>query len=136
MKKSLLKVASIVFIIFTIAIFLYLVFKTTYSSDTIQFSVEGKQYHLLVAKNQQEWEKGLMNVKKLDNADGMLFVFPDKKERTFWNMNTLMDLTLYWMSDTDVIGTSFLPSIEKSGGTITVNSPSAVNYVVEIPVKN
>lgn len=97
----------------------------------ISYSVQGKKYILLTAKTPQEWEKGLMYVRKLDNADGMIFIFPGKEVRSFWNKNTYLDLDLYWIDDDKVIGKSFLPSVEKQG-IATVTSLSPVNKVIEI----
>ncbi len=71
---------------------------------------------------------------KLDGADGMMFLFPDKKVRSFWNKNTFMDLRLYWLDNNVIIGESFLPSIEKSKEIITVISPKEVNKVIELPL--
>jgi uncharacterized membrane protein (UPF0127 family) len=100
---------------------------------TIPYTLEGKKYLLLTARTPQEWQIGLMNIKKLDNADGMIFIFPDKKVRTFWNQNTYLNLELYWLDDNEVVGKSLLPSIEKQG-IITVTSPVPVNKVIELVV--
>ena len=59
-----------------------------------------------------------MNVRVLPSFDGMVFEFPDRQYRTFWNKNTYMDLDLYWMNDDVVVGKSVLPSIEHSSLTI------------------
>ncbi len=90
-------------------------------------------YKLLVADNPEKWKKGLMNFRKLDGVDGMIFIFPDKQYRTFWNGDTFMNLDLYWIDGDKVVGKSFLPSIEKSKEIINVYSPKEVNKVVELP---
>jgi uncharacterized membrane protein (UPF0127 family) len=97
---------------------------------TISYTLEGNEYMLLIAKTPQEWEKGLMGISELNNADGMVFLFPDKRVRTFWNKKTYLDLDIYWIKDNKVVGKSFLPSIEK--GAVTVTSPSKVNKVIEV----
>lgn len=98
---------------------------------TIPYNLQGKQYMLLSAKTPQEWEKGLMDIRKLDNADGMIFIFPNKEVRSFWNKNTYLNLDLYWIDDDKVIGKSFLLSVEKAG-IVSVSSLSPVNKVIEI----
>lgn len=95
-------------------------------------TIEGKNVNLLVADNSTEWTVGLMNRKTLKEADGMVFIFPDKQMRTFWNMNTLMDLHVVWMDGNRVIGTSELPSIEKTKQVVTVSSPAQADKVVEL----
>ncbi len=104
-----------------------------------KYLIENKNYCLLTASNQEQWQKGLMfykNKKELKGADGMIFIFPEKQIRSFWNKNTYLDLDVYWIDENKVIGKSFLPSIEKSKETITVKSPKSVNKVIELPVKN
>jgi uncharacterized membrane protein (UPF0127 family) len=102
------------------------------SVNTVTYNLEGKQYRLLVAKTPEEHQKGLMYFRKLDNADGMIFLFDDKNYRTFWNKNTLMDLDVYWIDDDKVIGKDYLPSVEKSKNIVTISSPKLANKVIEL----
>lgn len=107
--------------------------KDRYKNFSItSYNLGRKDYKLLVADTPEKWEKGLMFFEKLDGVDGMIFIFPDKQVRTFWNKNTLMDLDLYWMDGEILIGKSFLPSIEKSKEIIAVNSVKPVNKVIEL----
>jgi len=62
----------------------------------------------------------------------MVFRFQDQETRNFWNKNTFVDLKLYWMLDGEAIGTSDLPSIERSQDIVTVFSPGPADTVVEI----
>ncbi len=74
--------------------------------------IEGKQLRLILATDPKQWSQGLMYLKKKpDDYDGMIFLFGSAAPRTFWNMNTYVDLKLYWMRDGRIIGTSSLPSI-------------------------
>lgn len=100
----------------------------------ISYTLENKTYRLLVADTEERWTKGLMDVRVLENLDGMMFVFPTKERKTFWNERTLMDLTLVWLDGDRVVGKSKLPSIEKKG-RVTVTSPKPVNAVIELVVK-
>ncbi|PIY72292.1 hypothetical protein COY87_01775 [Candidatus Roizmanbacteria bacterium CG_4_10_14_0_8_um_filter_33_9] len=103
-------------------------------------NTQGKQlpitnYHLLIADTPEKWKKGLMYVREkqdIHGLDGMLFQFPSSKTRTFWNKNTISDLTLYWVNNEKVVGTSNLPSIEKSKNIVMESSPSEVDVVIEI----
>ncbi len=136
---------KIVTVFILLAFFFLFVFiirkKPIDNKKTILYQLNGKNYRLLTARNPQEWKRGLMNYHverdsglKLDGADGMMFLFPDKKVRSFWNKNTFMDLRLYWLDNNVIIGESFLPSIEKSKEIITVISPKEVNKVIELPL--
>lgn len=94
--------------------------------------IEGKTYQLKTATNVAEWSRGLMFVEGKQDYDGMIFYFPDKAMRTFWNMNTLVDLDILWMDDDTVLGRTVLPSIKKSKSVTTVSSPGPANRVVEL----
>lgn len=97
----------------------------------ISYVIEHKTYRLLVADTNEKWSKGLMDVRTLENLDGMMFVFPTREHKTFWNERTLMDLQLVWIDGEKVVGKTLLPSIEKKGRK-TVTSPKPVNVVVEL----
>ncbi len=96
------------------------------------YKINNKNYCLLTANNQSEWERGLMFYKKPVDFDGMIFIFPEKQARSFWNKNTYVDLDLYWMNDEKVVSKSLLPSINKSKEIVTVGSEVKVNRVMEI----
>lgn len=123
--KKIYILTLIVFLILFVVFFLQ-------SKKTISYKLKDKNYKLLVADSSKEWERGLMNIKKLDNADGMIFIFPDKKPRVFWNKNTYVDLDIYWLFDDKLVRKDFLPSIEKSNGVVYVSSPVPVNKVIEV----
>ncbi len=132
-------ISILIFIYFLIAIFLdpKLNIYSNKNNHCLNFqakiySVNNKNYCLLTASNQEQWEKGLMFYKKPINFDGMIFIFPNKQMRSFWNKNTYLDLDVYWLNDDKIIGKSFLPSILKSKKTVTVQSTGEVNRVMEI----
>lgn len=97
------------------------------------FPLENRTFRLVLAENPRQWTQGLMYVRKPTiEFDGMMFVFPDKQPRLFWNQNTFEDITIYWMADGRIIGKSELPSIEKSKKIVTVESPKPADRVIEI----
>jgi len=112
----------------------YFVFKNNncQNNQAKKYSINNKNYCLLIADNQDEWEKGLMFYKKPLDFDGMIFIFPDKRVRSFWNKNTYLDLDLYWMDEDKVVNKSYLPSILKSKIIVIVESKEKVDKVVEI----
>src|SRR3989338_7229978 len=78
----------------------------------INYKLENKNLKLLVADTPEKWQRGLMYFRKLEGVDGMIFIFPEKELRTFWNKNTFMNLDLYWLDDDRIVGKSFLSLIE------------------------
>ena len=101
----------------------------------LNYQLQSNSYKLLVADTPEKWGRGLMFLRKLEGVDGMIFIFPDKQSRTFWNKNTLIDLDILWIDGEKVVGKSFLPSIEKSKEIVTVESPKSADKVIEIPAK-
>lgn len=131
MKKTVL--IFIFFLITSVTIFFVLVYSK--KSSILIYEFEGKKYKLVTAKNSAEWQKGLMfykNKKELQGADGMIFIFPDKDFRSFWNKNTYLDLDVYWLDDDKIVEKDFLPSILKTKNIYTINSSVKVNKVIEI----
>jgi len=101
--------------------------------EIVKVNLENRDMCLLVAGNGNQWIQGLMNVRKpVENYEGMIFSFPSAARQSFWNKNTYVDLTLYWMKDGKIVGKDKLPSIEKSKNIVTVLSPSSVDTVVEV----
>ncbi|MDH7476054.1 MAG: DUF192 domain-containing protein [Microgenomates group bacterium] len=129
------KKITIFIFLFLLAFFVIYHLKKTATQKNphkINYFLENKNVTLLIADTPEKWERGLMFVKKLDDADGMIFIFPDKKIRTFWNKNTFVDLDIYWINGKNIIGKDFLPSISKTGKITTVDSKKEVNKVIEI----
>jgi len=121
-------------VVMVVVIVMIVVLKNNFlqqNSKTITYEIENRTYRLLVADTPKKWEKGLMYIKKKENFDGMIFYFPEKSFRSFWNKNTLVDLDIYWLVDKKVIGKGTLPSVAKNG-LITISSSEPVNRVIEI----
>ncbi|MEN3014332.1 MAG: DUF192 domain-containing protein [Endomicrobiia bacterium] len=118
-------------ILFGVAgLFLFLLKKEDYK--IIDYEIEGKIYKLLLADTPKKWAKGLMHKRNLKNADGMLFVFPEKRKPTFYNKNTYLDLEIYWINGSSVVAKNYLASIEKTKIIVYVEAPDYVDKVAEI----
>ncbi len=126
--------SKIYFFIVILALFLTILISNFYFSkkELVRYKIDDKTYFLKIAKTPEDWRRGLMFIRKPVNFDGMIFIFPDKQIRTFWNKNTFIDLDIYWLDDNKIIGKDFLPSIEKTKEIYTITSPEPVNKVIEI----
>lgn len=76
--------------------------------DDIPFSKEkielgGKILIVDVADSPEKWERGLMFRKNLGENQGMLFIFPDSKPRTFWMKNTLIPLSIGFFDENRIL---------------------------------
>ena len=58
--------------------------------DIVFFDVE-------ITKTPEEFRKGLMFRESLEKNTGMLFVFPEENERSFWMKNTLISLDIIFI---------------------------------------
>ena len=71
-----------IFILTTLLfLLLAIIFNNLNKQETTNYKIKDKSYKLLVADSPKEWERGLMDIRKLNNADGMIFLFPDKKRK-------------------------------------------------------
>ena len=126
------KIIFLILFVLTLIVYLLINKKTCQNKLAKVYLIENKNHCLLTADNQEQWEKGLMFYKKPVDFDGMIFIFPEKQIRTFWNKNTYLDLDVYWLDDEKIVNKSYLPSILKSKKTVTVQSTGEVNRVMEI----
>ncbi len=79
-------------------------FALNYSAPTkeanVIFGSEARNITLNVkiADTDEARSRGLMFASKLDENEGMLFVFPDEQKRAFWMKNTLMPLDMIFIA--------------------------------------
>jgi uncharacterized membrane protein (UPF0127 family) len=64
---------------------------------SIEVKAGGKAFRCRLALDEGSREKGLSGVASLAADEGMLFVFPDTAERSFWMVDCLMDLDIAFM---------------------------------------
>ena len=84
-----------------------------------------------LALTSESQQRGLMFRTELAESSGMLFVFSDETERTFWMSNTPIPLDiLYIRSDATIVSIAArtTPYSEK-----TIPSRGPARYVLEVP---
>ena len=64
----------------------------------INLKLAGKNYQLYVAGDSRSQRQGLSDVDQLSDSEGMIFVYDDDKPRTFQFRDTLLPLTIYFIS--------------------------------------
>jgi uncharacterized membrane protein (UPF0127 family) len=74
------------------------VFDTTFSPDkTIPLTIHGTTFRVALAKTELEQARGLMNKSKMDKSHGMLFIYEDEAQRTFWMKDTFIPLDIIFI---------------------------------------
>lgn len=138
-RKTLLAVAAIILIAGSLG--LYLGMQQPVSADqamrlpvdpvplTVQTADGERSFIIEVADDQNERSAGLMFRETMDDDHGMLFVFPDSRQVSFWMRNTPMPLDLIFIEQGGRIR-DILPGEPFSDAPIGPREP--VRFVLEL----
>lgn len=66
---------------------------------TIQLEINDKEYNVLVARTEEEKEKGLQDVVELDDNEGMLFIYNEPQTLSFWMHDTEIPLDIIFIDE-------------------------------------
>lgn len=67
--------------------------------NKIDIKIGNKEYEVLVAETEEEKTKGLQDVEKLDDDEGMLFVYNEPQQVVFWMQDTTVPLDIIFIND-------------------------------------
>lgn len=93
----------------------------------IKIQIADKIYTVELAESEQEHEEGLQEREKLKEDEGMLFVFPEDDEKSFWMKDTDIPLDIIFINE-DLGVTSVGKGIPNSLEYITGEG----SYVLEL----
>jgi len=125
----------ILFLVLLIAIFAYQIVKTNNKTNTgfAAITITGKAIQAEIADTAAKRAKGLMFRQELAEEQGMLFVFEQEQEVSFWMKNTLIPLDLIFL-DKDLkivdIKQDFQPC--KTDSCLVYSSKQPAKYVLEV----
>lgn len=71
--------------------------------DTYEIKIDDKTSHAEVAFTQKDRTIGLMFREALDNDHGMLFIYPQEKNLSFWMKNTKIPLSIAFINSNGII---------------------------------
>lgn len=95
-----------------------------------------------IADNNEEREQGMMHRKSMNKDEGMLFVFPDEKRRSFWMKNTHIALDIIFINAKKEIvyiaencqpySTQSIPSYEYAMFVVEVNAGYCSQHGIKV----
>jgi uncharacterized membrane protein (UPF0127 family) len=87
----------ILFLFISLSVFLILNYFKNYSKKRGVVCFTINCFNVEIAKDQKDIAKGLMFRKKLNENEGMLFIFDKEGKYSFWMKNTLIPLDIIWL---------------------------------------
>ncbi|WP_160716060.1 DUF192 domain-containing protein [Chitinophaga solisilvae] len=97
-----------------------------------------RKIDIQVAQTDQQREDGLMYRRSMTDEQGMLFIFPDMEERSFWMKNTYISLDIIYIDDkmeivsiqkyATPLSEEGLPSFKKAKYVLEVNGGFCDKY--------
>ena len=66
---------------------------------TIKVEINNKEYNVLVAETEEEKERGLQDVVELEPNEGMLFVYDEPQQLSFWMHETEIPLDIIFIDE-------------------------------------
>lgn len=96
--------------------------------EKAKIRIANKWYDVLVAKTEEERERGLMDVEEMDDNEGCLFIHPEVEDVSYWMKDTYIPLDIIFINDDcEVISV-------KHGKPESLDyiSESGVKYVLEL----
>jgi uncharacterized membrane protein (UPF0127 family) len=124
-----------ILILILIGIIFYLEYQKTVDRNSIIIFTGAAPVKINVefAKTPEEWQKGLMNRSSLPKNSGMLFIFPDEKNRDFWMKNVLIPLDVIFISSKGRVNEiTTLNPCQETEICQSYNSKTPAQYVLEI----
>lgn len=100
-----------------------------------QISINDQALEVFVADSRSEWANGLSNIELEEfAADGMLFIFDDSDERTFWMNEMLFDIDIVWIEDGEVVKVETeIPAPQDGEIRYMYSEPFKVDAALELP---
>jgi uncharacterized membrane protein (UPF0127 family) len=88
-----------------------------------------KTLKVAIADEQKERNQGLMDVRTMEEDEGMLFIFEENQPLSFWMVNTPLSLDIIYVDADSTIVSIYTDTTPFSDRTLPSNAPAT--YVVE-----
>ena len=108
------------------------IFDTTNTEEGArQLAIGETSYELLVADTPAQQIQGLSGHPGLKENEGMLFIFSDSEERSFWMKDMNFPLDIIWIDETKRVA-GFVENATPESFPEMFNSEVPVQYVLEV----
>jgi uncharacterized membrane protein (UPF0127 family) len=128
--------AALITFIAAVGLFLTLVSLRGTSRSFAQLPLGEKQYEVVLAQSSEEITLGLSYRKNI-GADGMLFLFPERRIPTFWMFEMRFPLDFIWIDENTVVSLNQnvpSPGLNAPRASIAQVRPTQpVTAVLEVP---
>ena len=135
-SKRLFIMISVVVAIALLGIIVYQQYQKYMERDliTVYTGAGPVKIHVEYAETPEEQKQGLMGRASISKNSGMLFVFPDEKQRNFWMKNTLIPLEVLFISSKGAINEiiSLMPCLPKTSNCPVYESINPARFVLEV----
>lgn len=89
-------------------------------------------FMLITATSEAERSRGLMFVGKLESDEGMIFIFPQTGQHSFWMYNTFIPLDILFLDSSNKV--VHITKNAQPHSTVSLASPNiSSKYAVELP---
>ncbi len=102
------------------------------TDDHREIKVGATAFRVRIADSTAEQMQGLSGVERLDDDEGMLFVFPDTAPRQFWMKDMRFPLDVLWIADGVVADISHSVPAPTAADIPRMGTELEVNQVLEI----
>jgi uncharacterized membrane protein (UPF0127 family) len=98
-------------------------------AGVVKMKIGRETFSLEVADTPKKQQLGLMHRKSMPQDRGMIFVFPEEQERSFWMKNTLIPLDIIYLdAGGKVVSVKQMKPLDES----SVPSDGPAKYAVEL----
>ena len=134
MKKDLSLFLVFCAILITLAFFW--LFTPPKKEANFSAEIKGELFSLEIANQPEQWVQGLSGQQSMADNQGLLFIFPDYKQRSFWMKDMLFAIDILWLKDNEVVGFAKNvppPPLGTSDSDLeSYISPLPINMVLEV----
>jgi uncharacterized protein len=99
---------------------------------TTSITIGGVAVRVEIADSPDEREQGLSGTTRLDQGEGMLFVFESSGQHSFWMKDMLLPIDILWVAADGVV-VHIKPSLSPETYPQSFTPPLPARYVLEVP---